>query len=326
MMQSSTTTSQVANDSSLPADERIVSSSSPFSSTRTSSNERKSLFPVLLFKMLQSESSDEDPVVSWNSKGNGFKVSGGGEDTNVFESDVLPRYFGGLNIKTYKTFQRQLKLHGFVKSKKDNTHRHPKLQRHRPELVRSIQRIESEQLEKKSKTAKNQEMALAQPVKIDTWTKRPTMQHEEAIVHMHRRVSLDTAASEPPPMKEQQQQPPSSSCLPSNAVTAILAQLIAIKRQEQQRQQVQALQDQVFRQHLLQNQFVKLQQLRQRQQSQQQQGKIDNIVEMKDDRLLASACEDILPPQKQSDHEDDDAKTSLDQSFAMFLQEDDETW
>lgn len=71
------------------------------------SKEIRQPFPWKVFEMLQdADSLGFDDIVSWNERGDGFKV----HDVKRFTNEIIGKYF---NQSKYKSFQRQLSLYGF---------------------------------------------------------------------------------------------------------------------------------------------------------------------------------------------------------------------
>jgi hypothetical protein len=95
----------------LIAPSPIESSSSSHNESKESgsakSKEVRQPFPWKVYEMLQdAESLGFDDIVSWNERGDGFKV----HDVKRFTNEIIGKYF---NQSKYKSFQRQLSLYGF---------------------------------------------------------------------------------------------------------------------------------------------------------------------------------------------------------------------
>jgi len=102
------------------------------------SKEVRQPFPWKVFQMLQDADSLEfDDIVSWNERGDGFKV----HDVKRFTNEIIGKYF---NQSKYKSFQRQLSLYGFercTEGRDKGLRFHEKLRKNNKMLCRQMKPV-----------------------------------------------------------------------------------------------------------------------------------------------------------------------------------------
>jgi hypothetical protein len=270
----------------------------PLPSKKVSKDGNK--FPVLLFRMLQTESSssanDHDhDVVSWSPKGTSFMI----RNTEAFTERILPRYFGKTATK-YRSFQRQLNLYGFSRDSSASkggcsNYQHPKFVRDHPELVAGIQRKQETNNNSNNTNKQEQVQSPPPPKNVSARKKQLTTIKEQQAEARRRRVSLDTLASaavaEPP----------------QDPIAAVVASYLAAKSiSNSNKQQAEPPSTTTNKPP------------RRRRKS--------SSTKQKADTTLEDVCNVLLLPQEDQ-RQDQDARQSLDEAFRVFLQEeDDDSW
>lgn len=118
-------------------------------------------FPWRLHKMIsEAEIAGKKSIVSWTPDSRHFKV----HDPQAFMEDIVPRFF---KQKSYKSFQRQLHLYGFIRVLKGpirGSYFHPKFIRDHRNLTHEIVRIKPSQV----KETGEQPRSLEQCIKVRT--------------------------------------------------------------------------------------------------------------------------------------------------------------
>lgn len=118
-------------------------------------------FPWRLHQMIcETEIAGKKSIVSWTQDSRHFKV----HDPQVFMEDIVPRFF---KQKSYKSFQRQLHLYGFIRVLKGpirGAYFHPKFIREHRNLTHEIVRIKPSQVKQTGK----QTRCLEQCIKVRT--------------------------------------------------------------------------------------------------------------------------------------------------------------
>jgi hypothetical protein len=275
---------------------RSPSSSRPSPSKKVTKDENK--FPVLLFRMLQSESAssadDHDhDVVSWSPKGTSFMI----RKTEAFTERILPRYFGGTATKKYRSFQRQLNLYGFRGDSSASigcwcsNYHHPKFVRDHPELVAGIQRKQQTKNKNTNKQQQVQVQVQSPPPKNVSARKKQLTTIKEQQAEARRRMSLNTLASE------------------TEAAAVVVASSLAAKSisNNKQAEPPPTTTNKPPR----------------------RRRKSSSSTKQKADTTLEDVCDILLLPQEHQ-RQDQDARQSLDEAFRVFIQEeeeeDDDSW
>jgi HSF-type DNA-binding len=126
----------------LIAPSPVASSSSSHDGSKESGSSKckevRQPFPWKVYEMLEdADSLGFDDIVSWNERGDGFKV----HDVKRFTNEIIGKYF---NQSKYKSFQRQLSLYGFercTEGQNKGLRYHEKLRKSNKTLCRQMKPV-----------------------------------------------------------------------------------------------------------------------------------------------------------------------------------------